>query len=79
MILAGVLLKLGGYGIILVSVIILNSRANTIFSTISIIGGALTSLYLTRILDIKVVIAYSSVVHIRITTVMFLLFSKIGV
>ena len=65
-ILAGVLLKLGGYG--LIRVVGLFSKVNQIFSwlwvTVGIIGGVFVSLVCLRQVDIKALIAYSSVAHI---------------
>lgn len=65
-ILAGVLLKLGGYGIIRVSgiiyKIIINYSLYLIF--ISLVGGVLIRLNCLRQRDLKLLIAYSSVSHI---------------
>lgn len=65
-ILAGVILKLGGYGII--RLFFLFSRIikiyGYIFISISLIGGVLISLICLRQTDIKSLIAYSSVSHI---------------
>lgn len=65
-ILAGILLKLGGYGIIRVSFL---SDPRTLFSyflSISLFGGGLLGVRCLKYRDIKVVIAYSSVVHMAI-------------
>ncbi len=68
MILAGVLLKLGGYGLLRVFPFLLLSgiNFNFIFISISLIGGFLISLVCLRQIDIKALIAYSSVAHIGI-------------
>nr|YP_010631642.1 NADH dehydrogenase subunit 4 [Propomacrus davidi]WBP61420.1 NADH dehydrogenase subunit 4 [Propomacrus davidi] len=65
MILAGVLLKLGGYGLLrLMSVsMIVGVRINYIFVVVSLVGGVLVSLICLRQVDIKSLIAYSSVAH----------------
>lgn len=65
-ILAGVLLKLGGYGLIRVFPFILKIGIfyNFIFVNIRIFGGVLVSLICLLQLDLKSIIAYSSVVHI---------------
>lgn len=65
-ILAGVLLKLGGYGLIRVIImfISINNKINFIFISISLIGGVLVSLMCLRQTDIKSLVAYSSVAHI---------------
>lgn len=67
-ILAGVLLKLGGYGLMRVMPVILKSmiKYNFIWVTISLIGGLLISLICISQIDIKSLIAYSSVSHISI-------------
>ena len=66
MILAGVLLKLGGYGIYRFSFYILAGEINTIFMLLSILGGRALGILCCRLTDMKVVIAYSSVVHISL-------------
>nr|QQP21728.1 NADH dehydrogenase subunit 4 [Strongylogaster xanthocera] len=65
MILAGVMLKLGGYGMLrLYSILIeLGMKMNFIFISISMVGGILISLVCLFQLDLKSLIAYSSVVH----------------
>lgn len=67
-ILAGVLLKLGGYGLLRVySFIILRGVINNfIWVAISLVGGVLVSLICLRQIDLKALIAYSSVAHIGI-------------
>lgn len=69
MILAGILLKLGGFGLLLVRIMVLEKNILVLFSTVSLLGGGFLSAALIRFLDIKVIIAYSSVVHIRIVAV----------
>lgn len=65
-ILAGVILKLGGYGLFRVIKIFLNIglKINFIFITISLIGRVYISLICLQQRDIKLLIAYSSVSHI---------------
>lgn len=67
-ILAGVLLKLGGYGLLRVFpfLIFLGINLNFIFITIRLMGGILISLVCLRQIDIKSLIAYSSVAHMGI-------------
>nr|AND96362.1 NADH deshydrogenase subunit 4 [Bubas bubalus] len=65
MILAGVMLKLGGYGLLRLMVIFMKIgvKINLIFIIISMFGGLLVSLICLRQIDIKSLIAYSSVAH----------------
>lgn len=66
-VLAGVLLKLGGYGLIIMAPIILDIKiAAEVFIRISLIRGASLAVIVLRLIDLKVAIAYSSVVHIAI-------------
>nr|UJG45353.1 NADH dehydrogenase subunit 4 [Siphonoperla burmeisteri] len=68
MILAGVLLKLGGYGLLRVfKVLSMSGLAfNYIWVGISLVGGVLVSLMCLRQTDLKALIAYSSVAHMGI-------------
>nr|AND96336.1 NADH deshydrogenase subunit 4 [Onitis alexis] len=65
MILAGVMLKLGGYGLLRLMAIFMKIgvKINIIFIIISMFGGLLVSLICLRQIDIKSLIAYSSVAH----------------
>lgn len=67
-ILAGVLLKLGGYGLLRTLILIqsIGLKYNYIWISISLVGGFLVSLICLRQTDLKVLIAYSSVAHIGI-------------
>lgn len=67
-ILAGVLLKLGGYGIIRVIIIFpyLNTRVTTMVAAISLTGSLLTAIICRRQADMKSLIAYASVRHIAL-------------
>nr|QHD20115.1 NADH dehydrogenase subunit 4 [Ochlerotatus taeniorhynchus] len=68
MILAGVLLKLGGYGLLRVFSIlqVLGMKFNFIWISVSLIGGVLVSLICLWQMDLKALIAYSSVAHMGI-------------
>nr|AYR05197.1 NADH dehydrogenase subunit 4 [Coleoptera sp. ACP-2013] len=65
MILAGIMLKLGGYGLlrVLSFMIAVNLSFNFFFISICLIGGVLISLICLRQSDMKMLIAYSSVSH----------------
>nr|YP_009112540.1 NADH dehydrogenase subunit 4 [Paranephrops planifrons]CEK40190.1 NADH dehydrogenase subunit 4 [Paranephrops planifrons] len=65
MILAGVLLKLGGYGLIRTLVMFLSENKMFIWLWVSVgvLGGLMVSLMCLRQVDMKSLIAYSSVAH----------------
>merc|ERR1712055_667358 len=65
-VLAGVLLKLGGYGIIRLSAFFLHNPLIFSVGVLTMWGGGVLGALCLRIRDIKVIIAYSSVVHIRL-------------
>nr|YP_009690006.1 NADH dehydrogenase subunit 4 [Drosophila mercatorum]QEG54031.1 NADH dehydrogenase subunit 4 [Drosophila mercatorum]UKE79685.1 NADH dehydrogenase subunit 4 [Drosophila mercatorum]UKE79698.1 NADH dehydrogenase subunit 4 [Drosophila mercatorum]UKE79711.1 NADH dehydrogenase subunit 4 [Drosophila mercatorum]UKE79724.1 NADH dehydrogenase subunit 4 [Drosophila mercatorum] len=68
MILAGIMLKLGGYGMLRVLSIMqfINLKYSVIWISVSLIGGVLVSLVCLRQTDLKALIAYSSVAHMGI-------------
>nr|QGX06392.1 NADH dehydrogenase subunit 4 [Microperla geei] len=68
MILAGVLLKLGGYGLLRVFKVLslMGLGYNFIWVGISLVGGVLVSFVCLRQTDLKALIAYSSVAHMGI-------------
>nr|QOL01045.1 NADH dehydrogenase subunit 4 [Phlaeoba antennata] len=65
MILAGVLLKLGGYGIFRIMKVIsyLGMKFNFFLLSLSLFGGVIISFICFRQVDLKSLIAYSSVAH----------------
>nr|YP_010172174.1 NADH dehydrogenase subunit 4 [Sinopoppia nigroflagella]QSF20072.1 NADH dehydrogenase subunit 4 [Sinopoppia nigroflagella] len=69
MILAGVMLKLGGYGLLRIYLILSNLNffiINYLLISVSLIGGLMMSLVCVFQVDLKALIAYSSVVHMSI-------------
>ena len=67
-ILASVLLKLGSYGIIRISILFqhLNKNISLILIPLSLVGGSIVRIICIRQTDLKSLIAYSSVRHISI-------------
>nr|YP_009694379.1 NADH dehydrogenase subunit 4 [Carabus granulatus]QEI26039.1 NADH dehydrogenase subunit 4 [Carabus granulatus] len=65
MILAGIMLKLGGYGLlrVLSMFVLIGMSLSMLFISISLVGGFLVSLICLRQTDLKLLIAYSSVAH----------------
>nr|YP_010535852.1 NADH dehydrogenase subunit 4 [Spinolyprops cribricollis]UYB79064.1 NADH dehydrogenase subunit 4 [Spinolyprops cribricollis] len=68
MILAGIMLKLGGYGLFrfMISFMSLGLKINSIFLSICMVGGFYVSLICIRQSDMKSLIAYSSVSHMSL-------------
>lgn len=80
--LAGVLLKLGAYGLFRFFPF-LSTFSNififwNVFFYVSLLGGVLISLICLHQRDLKIIIAYSSVVHISFIIVGFISFTDIG-
>jgi NADH-ubiquinone oxidoreductase chain 4 len=83
-ILAGVLLKLGGYGIIRFFPLVggLSFSSSFLLSYlfyVGLYGGFFVSLICLRQMDLKIMIAYSSVVHIRVIVLGIFSFTLWGV
>nr|CCI69311.1 NADH dehydrogenase subunit 4 [Metacrangonyx samanensis] len=81
MILAGILLKLGGYGIIRflpMTVKYQSFSMKYIFVSVSLIGGLIVALLCLRQMDMKVLIAYSSVCHMAGCISVLLLLGELG-
>ena len=74
MILAGVLLKLGGYGVYKgVSIIFFEPLKLVFLIGVSMVGAFLVGFYCLRQVDMKMLVAFSSIVHIGPVMVCFLL------
>nr|UOU85105.1 NADH dehydrogenase subunit 4 [Nigrobaetis niger] len=80
MILAGVLLKLGGYGLIRLNPLFSHKMysINSICTTISLIGGCLVSFICLRQTDTKSLVAYSSVAHMGLVIAGIMVNSFLG-
>jgi len=67
-ILAGILLKLGGYGLIRIFSVIINIsiKINIFWIIVSLVGGFLVRIICLRQIDLKSLVAYSSVAHISL-------------
>lgn len=68
-VLAGVLLKLGGYGLARSAPLVRGASLSPALSTWALLGGVLLRGVCLRHRDIKVLIAYSSVVHMALVVV----------
>nr|YP_009406961.1 NADH dehydrogenase subunit 4 [Typhlatya mitchelli]ASA39484.1 NADH dehydrogenase subunit 4 [Typhlatya mitchelli] len=81
MILAGVLLKLGGYGLIRVSSIFTEVSCNFTWAWVSLgaMGGSVIGVMCLRQTDMKALIAYSSVAHMGLVLCGLMVFSWWGV
>ena len=80
-ILAGVLLKLGGYGLVVVAGIFLPTWVNLRWLVVVVggVGGALVGVLCLRQVDIKSLVAYSSVAHMGLALCGFVIFNWWGV
>nr|YP_010636372.1 NADH dehydrogenase subunit 4 [Cyphocaris challengeri]WBQ48842.1 NADH dehydrogenase subunit 4 [Cyphocaris challengeri] len=79
MVLAGVLLKLGGYGLIRVlSLFVSMSLVTSLIMSMSLYGGAMMSLMCLRQMDMKLLVASSSVVHMGSSIGGLFVLSEIG-
>ena len=66
MLLAGVILKLGSYGLLILAPNMLSFRPLFVYLTLS--GGIICSIICCRNWDMKSLVAYSSVVHIGVVS-----------
>jgi len=79
MILAGVLLKLGGYGIYRVFIFIKSYDLNFIFVSLRLFGMLIVGILCIFQVDIKSLIAYSSVSHIGVVICGIMCINTLGV
>lgn len=77
-ILAAILLKLGGFGVIRIISLIYSRFILNLFISISLLGSGIIGLICLNQLDIKVIIAYSSVAHMGLVIGRFLYLTAIG-
>lgn len=75
MVLAAILLKLGGYGLLRLLPVITHSGISLGVRIFSLVGGSLIRGLCLRQTDIKVLIAYSSVAHMRLAIAASLTFT----
>nr|YP_009338604.1 NADH dehydrogenase subunit 4 [Chloronia mirifica]ANT70541.1 NADH dehydrogenase subunit 4 [Chloronia mirifica] len=80
MIFAGIMLKLGGYGLMRVMMMMssISLVLNIIWVSISLIGGFMVSLICVRQVDMKSMIAYSSVAHMGIALAGMMTMTMLG-
>nr|CCI69390.1 NADH dehydrogenase subunit 4 [Metacrangonyx sp. 5 MDMBR-2012] len=81
MILAGILLKLGGYGIIRFLPILVKSHSFSMkytFLSVSLVGGCLVGFICLRQMDMKMLIAYSSVCHMASCISVLVILGELG-
>ena len=77
-ILAAILLKLGGFGVIRIIPLVYSRFLVDLFISISILGAGIIGLICLNQLDLKVVIAYSSVAHIGLVIGRLMYLTSIG-
>lgn len=77
-ILAGIILKLGTYGLLWLLPYVKFNGFVMFYFAVSLLGSTISSLICLRIRDIKRLIAYSSVVHIRVVSLGLLRGTEMG-
>nr|ABX61103.1 NADH dehydrogenase subunit 4 [Abispa ephippium] len=80
MILAGVLLKLGTYGVLRMILLFYENIyfMSNYFIVISLVGGVMMSMYCLIQVDMKMLVAYSSIVHMMMLMGSMFTMSKLG-
>ena len=79
MVLAGVLLKLGGYGLLRIEKYFSSSMRFLFLRSFILIGGGLLRVFCLGASDLKILIAYSSVVHMALIVIGFKWFRSLGI
>lgn len=74
--LSGILLKFGGYGLIVLSPYLFHFASYYVYA--SLLGGIICSVLCTRSWDMKSLVAYSSIVHIGLVTIGCLRGTEVG-
>lgn len=77
-ILAGVLLKLGGHGFIISRIIRIIPLISFLLIRVRLAGGAMARIFIISLRDMKVIIAYSSIVHIGMVMSIYLIGWSVG-
>lgn len=77
MVLAGILLKLGSYGLLLFGPVLLHPLMS-LYLVLSLLGAVVCRLVCSRQWDAKCLIAFSSVVHMGVVTVGVVVGSELG-
>lgn len=62
-VLAGILLKFGGVGVLFIQSLVNSCRAETFFRVVSVSGLLAVSIIIVQVTDIKIIIAYTRVAH----------------
>jgi len=76
MLLAGIMLKLGGYGLLVISPSL--GSTSSIYLYLTLTGGVICSTICYRYWDMKSLVAFSSIVHIGVVTLCALSGSDLG-
>jgi NADH-ubiquinone oxidoreductase chain 4 len=80
MVLAAILLKLGGYGVLRVAPLLSSfSKINITLTAFSLMGGAVISFLCLRQTDVKTLIAYSSVAHMSLVISASITLTSLGI
>jgi len=77
-VLAGVLLKLGSYGLLIFLPFVKLNPLLTFYYSLRLLGSLACALTCTRQGDLKLLIAYSSVVHIGVVSIGFISGTELG-